>query len=358
MGIFSTFFDSSGGGSDLQTLTGNDGVATASGGNINVLTSNSTVIFEAAGDTVTLNFRGDETTGNLVIGSGLPSQAGAENCVGIGQSVLNSITTGDNNAAFGNQSLTGLTTGTNNAAYGIDSGLNLQTGSYNTLLGRSAGLSYTTSESSNICIGHPGSISESNTLRIGQNGSSVGEQNRAFMAGITGVTVSASAPVGINSSSQLSSLGFGAAGQVLTSTGAASSPTWQAPVTGTTASQAVASGSAISLTTATNANLASVSLAAGTWLVSGIVQFGGTPTVSGPQQVSISTTSATHSTLGDTSVQSVWLTTNFTVGTLPVTVPGAIVTVGATTTVYLVVSGVFSGGSMTAFGRISAVKIL
>ncbi len=170
------------------------------------------------------------------------------------------------------------------------------------------------------------------------------------------MTVSTSAPVGIDGSGQLSSLGFGTAGQVFTSNGA-SSPTWQAPITDNTVASAIASGSAVSLSSTVNSNVTSISLTAGKWLVSGLVQFGSTPTVSGPQQASISTTSATHGTLGDNSSQAVWLATAFTAGNVPISIPGYILTVGSTTTVYLVASGVFSAGTMTAYGRISAVKI-
>lgn len=128
-------------------------------------------------------------------------------------------------------------------------------------------------------------------------------------------------------------------------------------VTSNTATSAVAVGSAVSLTTATPANITSISLAAGTWVVSVLAEFGGTPTVSGPQQISVSTTSATHGTVGDNSAQSVTLTTNFTAGPVAMTIPSYILTVGSTTTVYFVASGDFSGGSLTAYGRISAFRI-
>lgn len=154
---------------------------------------------------------------------------------------------------------------------------------------------------------------------------------------------------------QLSSLGTGSSGQVLTSNGT-TSPSWQNPVTSNVASSSIAQGSAVALTSTTNANIASISLSAGTWLVTGIVEFGNTPTVTGAQQASISTTSATHGTLGNNSVQSGWLTNNFTASNCPVTVPAYQLTIASTTTVYLVASGIFTG-SMNAYGRISAVKI-
>lgn len=393
-----------------KTITGNSGGALSpTSGNWNIVTSNSTAVLAGSGSTLTLSFG----IGNLVLGSSLPSLAGGLTNVGLGNSVLNALTSGSNNVAVGSGALdhcnsggtntaigrlscTTLTTGSNNVAVGTASLSGMQTagqnvaigasamtsysgssasaqniaigyqayqgdssttGVSNIIIGASSGSAYTDTESSNICINSAGIAAESNTIRIGTAGSGTGQQNRAFLAGITGVTVSGSAPTGIDTNGQLSSLGFGTSGQVFTSNGAATSPTWQDRITNTTASSAIASGSAISLTTATNANVTSISLAAGKWEVSGIVQLGGSPTVSGAQQASISTTSATHGTLGDNSVQTVWLTTAFSVGNLPITIPSYILTLGSTTTVYLVASGIFSAGSMTAYGRISAVRL-
>jgi len=58
-------------------------------------------------------------------------------------------------------------------------------------------------------------------------GSGQQQQNKAFIAAITGTTVAASSPVGVTSTGQLSDLGFGTATQILTSNDAGVSPSWQ-----------------------------------------------------------------------------------------------------------------------------------
>lgn len=323
------------GNAALDTIVGSsNNVAVGSFALTNCTTSNNTAVGQQAG-------------ANLASNGAMTA---------IGYSSLN-LATGDRNTAVGHTSLDAVTSGERNTAIGALAGTNVVTGSNNILMGHNVASAYVGAEGSNIVLGNAGVAAESNTIRIGTNGASAAQQNRAFVAGITGSTVAGSAPVGVDTNSQLSSLGFGTLSQVLTSGGAGVSPTWQNPVTATTANSAIASGSAISLTSTTAANVTSISLAAGTWLVNGLVQLGGTPTVTGAQQVSISTTSATHSTLGDSSAQTAWDTANFALGNVPASVPGAILVLGGTTTVYLVASGVFGAGTMTAYGRISAVKI-
>lgn len=168
---------------------------------------------------------------NTFIGSG----CGTLTTIGIlntavGQGALGTYTTGGDgsgsNACLGASSLSALTTGINNTACGTDSLSVITTGIYNIAIGYGAGRSHTVADSSNIDIGNSGTVGDSNTIRIGTQGSGSGQHNRAFVAGVTGVTVAASAPVGINSSGQLSSLGFGTSGQVLVSGGAGVSPSW------------------------------------------------------------------------------------------------------------------------------------
>src|SRR6478735_1620067 len=259
-----------------------------------------------------------------------------------------------NNSFFGNTSGTNYLNGTFNSGFG-DSSLGEGDGNYNSAFGYNAGIAYTSTESSNICIANDGVMSENNTLRIGQTGSGNRQINRAFMGGTYGLTVASSSLMAMSSTEQMSTIANGTAGQVLTSTGT-TSPTFQNPVTSNTQNSTIASGSAVSLTTATPANVTSISLTSGTWLISALVQFGGAPTVSGIQQASISPTSATHGTVGNNSVVSTWQTSNFSAGNCAVTIPMYIVTTGAAT-FYLVASGNFSGGSMTAYGRLTAVKI-
>ena len=246
------------GGSSVNTITTNSGIATPVANNINLLTANATVVFAAVADTITQDF--DLT--NLVLGSDLPALTSGSANVGLGSNVLNSLesasgsvcigyqagqaittatnctyvgiasglttTTSQNNTGIGSDTLGAVTTGSGaNTALGSSSLAFVQTGQRNIALGFNAGVNYTTSESSNIIIGNSGTAAESNTIRLGTAGVGAGQQSRAFVAGITGVTVAASAPVGVASTGQLSSLGFGTSGQVFTSNGAGVSPTFQ-----------------------------------------------------------------------------------------------------------------------------------
>lgn len=234
------------GAGTVKTLTGNTGGAVSpdGAGNINILFSNSTA--KVAGTTNTLTV--DYNISNLVLGSNSPSITSATNNTGFGQGVLDNMVSGVQNAAFGTSSLISATScnycsafgyqalgnnnadfnsafgrdallsvvsGTDNTAVGFFAGQGI-TGSHNTLIGSaalsngtgsdniaigfSASSNYTTTESSNIIIGNTGTAADGNTIRIGTQGSGSGQQNKCFVAGITGVTTSNSQMVTINSS--------------------------------------------------------------------------------------------------------------------------------------------------------------
>lgn len=175
----------------LEKLSGNTGTAVPDGShNITIVTANSSPIFAASGSTLTLDFA---LTTNLLLGA-------------TGASI-----TGSNNTAFGVLALSRLLTGSQNSAFGS-----------------SAGYGYTGAESSNICIGNQGTTGDANAIRIGTQGSGSGQQNACYVAGIQPSSVTGSV-VNISSTGRLGSLAFGSSGQVLTSTGAGSSPTWQTP---------------------------------------------------------------------------------------------------------------------------------
>ena len=116
----------------------------------------------------------------------------------------------------------------------------------------------------------------------------------------------------------------------------------------------IASGSAITLTNNTPANVTSISLTAGIWDVSAIGAFSGT--ITGTQTtVSISSTSATLNTnTGDATVSSTSVPT--VASDLMLTIPTFRVAISTTTTYYLVVNELFTVGTATAYGRISAVR--
>ena len=307
------------------TITGNSGGALSpTAGNWDILTANSTPKFVGSGSTLTQDF----SIANLVLGSSLPSLSVGTANVGMGPTIMGTLTSGSQNVAIGNlafqsvtsaadcviigygagkfitqggantfigsgcgalttisilntaigqgalgtyttggdgsgsnaclgaSSLAALTTGINNTACGTDSLSVITTGFYNIAMGYGAGRSHTVADSSNIDIGNSGTVGDSNVTRIGTQGSGSGQQNKCFIAGVTGVTVAASAPVGINSSGQLNSLGFGTSGQALVSGGAGVSPSWSDITTLGTITTGVWNGTDIALADGgTNASL-------------------------------------------------------------------------------------------------------
>jgi len=242
-----------------QTITGDTGGALSpTAGNWNIITDNTTVKFAGATSTLTQDFgltnliMGSSATGITtatfsvgvgfealdVLSSGLGNTAvGYHSCLAVttagsntavGQNSLLDDISSPGNTAIGHSSLVSLLSGDgSNTAIGINSGGSCATGTQNVFVGANSGSACNSSESSNILIKNIGAAAESNTIRIGTVGSGAGQQNRAFVAAITGVTVAGSAPVGVDTNGQLSSLGFGTAGQILTSNGAATSPTFQ-----------------------------------------------------------------------------------------------------------------------------------
>lgn len=272
------------------TITGNSGSAAPSAGNINLITANSTVKFTGSSSTVTEDFgltnlmlgsSGSSITSavrnvgvglsalnaltsgvdnvavgynagllfasasnNTAIGSLALSTATSNNNTAVGYKALQICTTGSSNAVVGLNSALVFTTGTNNSALGANSllaftggnnnlalganaGDHLLTGSGNILVGQAAGDLYVGAETNNIIIGNRGVAAESNVIRIGKPLAGAGQHTSAFVGGITGVTVSASSPIAIDTTGQISDLGFGTSTQVLTSNGAGVSPSWQ-----------------------------------------------------------------------------------------------------------------------------------
>jgi hypothetical protein len=98
-----------------------------------------------------------------------------------GLSALQSNTTGDGSTAIGTFALAFNTTGSDNIALGLGAGFSLTTGD------------------NNIDIGNGGVAGESNTIRIGTQGT----QTATFIAGIRGVPISGGTAVGVNSNGQL-----------------------------------------------------------------------------------------------------------------------------------------------------------
>lgn len=120
-------------------------------------------------------------------------------------------------------------------------------------------------------------------------------------------------------------------------------------------SSLVASGSPVSLTNNTAANVTNISLTAGDWDVEGNVNFSGTTATVTAGTGGISATSATLPTDGSEVYDG-------TVTTLlsdlsSVTLPMKRISIAATTTIYLVAKKLFSAGTVVAFGSMNARRV-
>ncbi len=137
----------------------------------------------ANGDSALLS----NTTGNLNTANGVQalfSNTTGNNNAANGEEALLNNTTGNNNTANGAFALSSNTTGFNNTADGLSALLGNTTGSGNVALGIFAGANLTTGNN-NIDIGALGLPEESNTIRIGEQGT----QATTFIAGISGTAV-------------------------------------------------------------------------------------------------------------------------------------------------------------------------
>lgn len=199
---------------------------------------------------------------NTAVGaSALAGSVNANNCVGIGINALLACTASNNTAlgasaaatlvsgtqvtalgyncllfstassstAIGFSAGESATTGDGNVLIGSQAAQSMLTGAQNTIIGTSSGSAYVGAESSNILIRNAGTAAESNTIRIGTQGNGAAQQNACYIAGITGVSVSNSAPVFFDTTT-------GQLGQ-----GTSSAMTWT-DVTGATEALAVSNG--------------------------------------------------------------------------------------------------------------------
>jgi hypothetical protein len=118
--------------------------------------------------------------------------------VAIGVQALQANTSGNNNVATGPDALLFNTEGDNNVAIGRGA-LSITTGSRNVAPGAAAGQNLTTG-SDNVAIANPGKSGESGTIRIGNPN----RHTATFIVGIRGTNVGGTAqPVVINSNGKL-----------------------------------------------------------------------------------------------------------------------------------------------------------
>ncbi len=143
--------------------------------------------------------------------AGLSNTTGSENTFD-GFAAGSNNTTGGFNAFFGFAAGASNTTGFQNTFSGYQAGSLNSTGAFNTFSGFDAGSNNTTG-SSDIYIANfgPDSGTESNTIRIGTQGSGQAQQSAAYIAGIYGNSPSGALPVVINADGQLGTAAGGAA---------------------------------------------------------------------------------------------------------------------------------------------------
>jgi hypothetical protein len=211
------------GGAIPNSFGTDSGTAIPIAGVINILAGVSTkncgssVEFTGTGSDIELQV--SDAFNNVIVGkgSGNSSLTGASN-VAFGVSAMTALTSGTENSAFGSGTLAALINGNGNCAFGTDtlgvlvsgggnmsigSGTlsNLTGGAFNVAIGFGAGINYTTTESSNILLLNEGVNAESNTIRIGIQGTGSTQQDRCFIAGINTASNNASAPVVVVDSS-------------------------------------------------------------------------------------------------------------------------------------------------------------
>ena len=179
------------------SLTASNGNVVVTSGNLTLPTTTSTVgqiimggvpfITAAEPSPGNPNIFIGKYCGNLTNSSGLN--------IAIGQYALENLgASGGQNFALGPYILRQLTTGAYNCSIGSGSPA-ITNGSYNLTIGTYLGsghsynaVNYNGADSSNICIQNNGVTGESNALRIGTSGSGDGQINKAYIAGIYGVT--------------------------------------------------------------------------------------------------------------------------------------------------------------------------
>ncbi len=172
---------------------------TSSGGNI-VLQDSTAVTGNLLKGTLPFLHNFGVTNTFIGVNAGNFSLTG-NNLTALGVNALANNTTGFSNTASGAGALRANTTGFSNAAFGTGALQNNTSGVANIAIGLSAGSRLTTGNN-NIIIGNLGLSSDTTTTRIGA------AQNRAFIAGIRGVTTGAAdaIPVVIDSSGQLGTI--------------------------------------------------------------------------------------------------------------------------------------------------------
>ena len=199
-------------GSSQQTGTSFniDGTGTV-GGTLAANLVNSTTNYEIGGLPVL------STSGQQNLFAGAAGRGGTANTL-LGNSAGQNVANGTGNVAVGNFAGNGLLTGNNNTIVGNGAGQNVGANSSNTYIGWNAGVATqgdnntfigsssgqnVRANSSDLYIVSPGLSGENNTIRIGTDGTSSGQQNTIYVAGINEQSITAGNAVWINANGML-----------------------------------------------------------------------------------------------------------------------------------------------------------
>jgi hypothetical protein len=172
---------------NANTATGAAVLSSNTSGSNNVGVGAAALGFNASGSANTAV--GSQALLNNLIGNDNTAQ---------GYASLWSNTLGSNNAAVGANALFNNTSGSNNTALGQNALYTNMDGSWNIAIGYQAG-NQASSGNNNIEVGNQGANTDSNTIRIGTNGT----QTSTFISGIYGTNISSGSAVLIDSNGQL-----------------------------------------------------------------------------------------------------------------------------------------------------------
>ena len=193
---------------DSNTATGSIALSTNTTGVRNTANGYAALNSNTTGERNTATGRAamvNNTTGNNNTADGhdaLFSNTTAIRNTASGSFALFSNTTGPNNTAIGYFALFSNTTGNSNTAAGYDALLNNTTGVGNIGLGNFAGANLTTGDN-NIDVGSVGVAAETNTIRIGTEGT----QTNAYLAGIYQTNIAKGLVVQVDSGGHLGTVG-------------------------------------------------------------------------------------------------------------------------------------------------------
>lgn len=200
-------------GTGISVTNGHNSITVASAGSVPTTFSGDSGSATPSGNTITFNANSNSGQSVLFSGSGSTLSlkvSDANSTTTIGSGAGKSGMSGTNNTGVGALSLSGLTSGSSNTSLGTSAGSTITTGQRNICIGTAAGASLAGTESSNICLGNTGINGGSNAIYIGTQGSSTGQQNKMFVAGVNGNSASSSGSdvVGIDATTgQLNSIG-------------------------------------------------------------------------------------------------------------------------------------------------------